>query len=312
MRLDIERLRKIWALAERGIAGEATAAKARALSMASPFGYDLDDIPVLLRGGDVEQARKDRERLRAEAERRAQEAARKAELKARRQTDREKADEIERRYGGNLFQPSADERALIDAAAPYLKRDSRFEHDWNRDAIDTLRAAFPLPTTISDAIAEWKRWNALCSDRQFVCRARRKGVWESQEPVQHRMQIVADIAGHELPASTLDDLITRLRFLEELEPDDAGIHAILRDLTTLQIGNRVDTGARTTPEVPPRPRRRKTRTATERRAEVEAILASEEGRRMTLRQVADMVGVSPATVLNLKRKIEGSLPDTNI
>lgn len=127
--------------------------------------------------------------------------------------DREKADEIERRYGGNLFQPSADERALIDAAAPYLKRDSRFEHDWNRDAIDTLRAALPLPTTISDAIAEWKRWNALCSDRQFVCRARRKGVWESQEPVQRRMQIVADIAGRELPASTLDDLMMRLRFL---------------------------------------------------------------------------------------------------
>lgn len=35
MRLDLERLRKIWALVERGVDGEADAAKERALSMVS-------------------------------------------------------------------------------------------------------------------------------------------------------------------------------------------------------------------------------------------------------------------------------------
>ncbi|GBQ26873.1 hypothetical protein AA12717_2493 [Gluconacetobacter sacchari DSM 12717] len=33
-----------------------------------------------------------------------------------------------------------------------------------------------------------------------------------------------------MPNATLDDLMTRLRFLAGLESDSAGIHAILRDL----------------------------------------------------------------------------------
>jgi DNA-binding CsgD family transcriptional regulator len=305
MRLDMERLRKIWALVERGVDGEVDAARARALSIVAPFGLDLDDIPVLLRGGDVEQARRDREARRAEAERRAKEAARKAELKAQRQADRERAEEIERRHDGNLFRPSADERALIDAAAPYLKRHSRFEHDWGKDAIDALSAALPLPTTIGEAIAEWRRWNTLCADRRFVCRARKQGVWVSLEPVQRRMQIVADMVTHELAAADFDDLLARVTFMSEVKPDDAGLRAILRDLERVRESVPVEYLDDSAPE-PRRPARspaHQPKTATERRADVEAILASEAGQGMTLRQVADLVGVSPATVLNLKRKM---------
>ncbi|MBB2154794.1 hypothetical protein HLH33_00470 [Gluconacetobacter diazotrophicus] len=305
MRLDMERLRKIWALAERGIAGEAIVAKARALFLVSPHGYDLDDIPVLLRGGDVEQARKERAEMRAEAERRAQNAAREEYRREQRYAARIKADEIERRYDGKLFEPGPAEGALIEAAEPYRKSYRRDDYGWSYEAIDALRAALPLPTTINEAIAEWRRWNTLHADRRFVCRARKQGVWISQEPVQRRMQIVADMVTHELAAADFDDLLARVAFMSEVKPGDAGLRAILRDLERVReqpVEEQHDSAPE--PRRSVRSRAHQARTATERRAEVEAILASEEGRRMTLRQVADLVGVSPATVMNLKRKME--------
>lgn len=58
MMLDLERLRKIWTLVERGgSAGERAAAKDRACAIAGRHGYVLEDIPVLLAGGNVHKAR---------------------------------------------------------------------------------------------------------------------------------------------------------------------------------------------------------------------------------------------------------------
>lgn len=58
MMLDLERLRKIWTLVERGgSAGERAAAKDRACAIAGRHGYVLEDIPVLLAGGNVHRAR---------------------------------------------------------------------------------------------------------------------------------------------------------------------------------------------------------------------------------------------------------------
>lgn len=49
-------------------------------------------------------------------------------------------------------------------------------------------------------------------------------------------------------------------------------------------------------------------TATKRRAEVERILGTPEGARLSLRQVARMAGVSPTTVMKIKLHTRGSCP----
>lgn len=114
MMLDLERLRKIWTLVERGgSAGERAAAKDRACAIAGRHGYVLEDIPVLLAGGNVHKAREVRERQQREKETQRQEAeealAKKAALKAHRQALRDQANEITGRYEGRLFHVMPDE-----------------------------------------------------------------------------------------------------------------------------------------------------------------------------------------------------------
>ncbi|MFT8519623.1 hypothetical protein [Acetobacter syzygii] len=319
MMLDLERLRKIWALVERGgSAGECAAAKDRACAIAGRHGYVLEDIPVLLAGGNVHKAREIRERQQREKETQRQEAeealAKKAALKAHRQALRDQANEITGRYEGRLFHAMPDEHILVEAVQSYALPGWRAGYEWSSSALEALRSALPFPKTIDDALAELNHWTTLREDRQFVRRAYRQASQDGDvmpEAVLKRMVILADLVQFELPINTIDDLMKRVSFQMDTGKgrqmsEATNLEAILRDLAAVRQIHIRETEAPESPDpvqttCPPKPRHN---TATGRRKEIEAILASPESQKMTLREIASRVGVSPATVLNIRRRME--------
>jgi hypothetical protein len=329
MTLDVERLRKVWALVEcGGSAGECAAARERARVIAERYGYALDDIPVLLVGGNVRKAREFRERQQRDKETQRQEReealARKAALKAHRQALRDQANEITGRYEGRLFHVMADEHALVDAVQSYALPGWRAGYDWSSGALEALRAALPLPKTMDDALAELKRWTTLRDDRQFVRRAYRQASQDEDvmpEPVLQRMKVLADLVQFELVLTNIEDLMKRVSFQMAAEKGQQvsgtiGLEAVLRDLEAIRQERMIETEGlkthirqSTADRVPDQAQttgsqRGGQRTATERRAAVEAILRSSESQNMTLREIASRVGVSPATVLNIRRRMK--------
>lgn len=319
MMLDLERLRKIWALVERGgSAGECAAAKDRACAIAGRHGYVLEDIPVLLAGGNVHKAREIRERQQREKETQRHEAeealAKKAALKAHRQALRDQANEITGRYEGRLFHAMPDEHILVEAVHSYALPGWRAGYEWSSSALEALRSALPFPKTIDDALAELNHWTTLRDDRQFVRRAYRQASQDGDimpEAVLKRMVILADLVQFELPINTIDDLMKRVSFQMDTGKgrqmsEATNLEVILRDLAAVRQIHIRETEAPESPDpvqttCPPKPRHN---TATGRRKEIEAILASSDSQKMTLREIASRVGVSPATVLNIRRRIE--------
>lgn len=329
MMLDLERLRKIWTLVERGgSAGERAAAKDRACAIAGRHGYVLEDIPVFLAGGNVHEAREVRERQQREKETQRQEAeetlAKKAALKAHRQALRDQANEITGRYEGRLFHVMPDEHILVEAVQSYALPGWRAGYDWSSSALEALRSALPFPKTIDNALAELNHWTTLREDRQFVRRAYRQASQDGDvmpEAVLKRMVILADLVQFELPINTIDDLMKRVSFQMDTRKgrqmsEAINLEAILRDLAavrqthiseTEELKTHIsETEAPESPDpvqttCPPKPRHNM---ATGRRKEIEAILASPDGQKMTLREITSLVGVSPSTVLNIRRRME--------
>ena len=247
MMLDLERLRKIWTLVERGgSAGERAAAKDRACAIAGRHGYVLEDIPVLLAGGNVHKAREVRERQQREKETQRQEAeealAKKAALKAHRQALRDQANEITGRYEGRLFHVMPDEHLLVEAVQSYALPGWRAGYEWSSSALEALRSALPFPKTIDNALAELNHWTTLREDRQFVRRAYRQASQDGDvmpEAVLKRMVILADLVQFELPINTIDDLMKRVSFQMDTRKgrqmsEAINLEAILRDLAAVR------------------------------------------------------------------------------
>lgn len=350
--LNIDLLRKVWTLVERGEGGEAIAALHRAEAMVKAHGYTLSDIHDLLRdshrestsrrsGFDDEWMRQARSRADAHAEKEKEEArrrkaeekkkrdeARKAERDAEtawRRAHRAQVQAIIKRCGtyDDVFKNTPDEQRLEDAVAGwYVRRETpeggagsyTEEWDgagpygtWTPRVLAALRQALPLPITIPEAIAEYKKWMELDDERRIVRRYKEKYTSEFseiRETAWRWARIASDMACWELPAQNMQDLMQRVQFQNERECQDYRANeAILHDLARIQnIHQKELKEARK--EVAPK-RRKRAKTARDRRAEVERILSTPEGTSMPLRQIADLVGVSPATVLNVKRKIAG-------
>lgn len=324
--LDLEKLRKIWSLAERGTGGEIEAAKARAEAMVKPYGYTLKDIPSLLKRDretfsstgshwdaeteaaarwwrEVHEAdvrRKEEARQKKEAEKRKEQEYRKRIRDAEtawRRANKAVVQEIIKKYGGYdaVFANTPDEQKLVDAFV-------------ERGGDKAIREAFPLPATINEAISEYRKWTDIGDERETVARykERKKIMWDTQDEAVHKRRwLLIDLACHELPASSIEDLMLRVQFqIEQNQYDLKEQEAILKDLARVQSS--LDAERRAKKESPqpaaPKPRQRKPKTASHRRNEVRQILATDEGKVMTLRQIAEKVGVSPATVMKLRRE----------
>lgn len=179
---------------------------------------------------------------------------------------------------------------------------------------------------MDDALAELKRWSTLRDDRQFVRRAYRQASQDGDimpEPVLQRMKVLADLVQFELVLTNIEDLMKRVSFQMAAGKGQQlsgviGLEAILRDLEAIRQERVIETEdlkthirQSTADRAPDQAQATGSksggqRTATERRTAVEAILRSSESQKMTLREIASRVGVSPATVLNIRRRMKAA------
>ncbi|MCP1243054.1 hypothetical protein [Acetobacter lambici] len=344
MALDLEKLAKVWSLATRGVGGECDNAMAIAKAMVERHGFSVADIPDLLRANEPDpfeemmrdvRRRAEEEHRRAEAEREKKAQEKKKHQEARkaardketawRRAHKRQVDEIIKRCGGydKVFENTPDEQRLVDAVAPWYSRverpeygegcysetwDGKESHDqWTPRTLDALRNALPMPVNISDALTEYKKWEAILAERAMVARYKRKGDVELQPPVRERRWLMSDLVAWGLPANNISDLMIRVQFQIDRDWNDPKEQeVVLRDLARIQAAHKSDLEAAAKAAVQrtaEKPKRRKpAKTASQRRAQVEEILASSEGQELTLRQIAERVGVSPATVLNVKRR----------
>ncbi|GBQ07421.1 hypothetical protein [Acetobacter cerevisiae] len=153
-KLHLDRLAKIWALAERGDAGEQAAARNRAEALVKPHGYTVADVPDLLltegylddepqpsAGGftfyDMSNPAHQRVYAKAEEKKRA----------AWRMANRAKTDEVLARYGSEeaVFAHTAEEKAY-DAVIKHFSPSLRV-----RAALATVKT---WPGIIPNAIVE--------------------------------------------------------------------------------------------------------------------------------------------------------------
>lgn len=340
--INLERLAKVWALAEGGKEGETDAARTRAAAMIEPYGYVLDDIPGLLAdagfGDDLPQPGPGGLRfydMGNPAHMRAYQREHDAKRRRWMHDNADRIAEVIARYGSEeaVFAPTANEKALDAAIEPF--RDPKQDgHATSFDGatylptprmVDAMGAAVPWPDTIPAALAEHAVWEALWSDRN-TADGNEQGEYLSHGGDFRRSHLAA-MAEKLIPAQDLSDVIIRLRF----QLDSQGLYddprAVLADLERLQA---VGLGASETREPPglspaadipgnagdkvgnphvwagpnlDTPPPFKLNTAGQRRAEVKRILATPEGRHMPLREIAARAGVSPSTVLNIRRRM---------
>ncbi|WP_212372946.1 Lrp/AsnC family transcriptional regulator [Acetobacter persici] len=335
-KLNLDRLAKIWALAERGDAGEQAAARNRAEALVKPHGYTLADVPDLLltegylddepqpsAGGftfyDMSNPAHQRAYARAEEKKRA----------AWRMANRAKMDEVLARYGSEeaVFASTAEEQAYDAVIEPFRKAGGPGKCDtWDGEHFSPsvrVRAALasvkPWPDTIPDAIAEYEYWEKLYDDRN-IADSNGQHNYLSQG-ADFRRWALGDLIDKEIEARNISDVIIRLRFQEASQGTYNDSDAILRDLERLHVAENSQRPDPVSGDIPPdrgspatsteslgAPENRTTLpsnldTATKRRAEVVRILNTSEGEVLSLRDIAKMTGVSPTTVANIRKRM---------
>lgn len=360
-KLNLDRLAKIWALAERGDAGEQAAARNRAEALVKPHGYTLADVPDLLltegylddepqpsAGGftfyDMSNPAHQRAYAKAEEKKRA----------AWRMANRAKIDEVLARYGSEeaVFASTAEEQAYDAVIEPFRKAGGPGKCDtWDGEHFSPsvrVRAALasvkPWPDTIPNAIAEYEYWEKLYDDRNIADSNGQHNYLSQGTDFRH--WALGDLINKEIEARNISDVIIRLRFQEASQGTYNDSDAILRDLERLHAAENLKPGFGGFGDIPPDrgspatstesqgdAENRATseaqnmedshvmgssdlrsdesvdsvspppfilNTASKRRAEVERILNTPEGARMSLRQMARMAGVSPTTVMKVR------------
>jgi DNA-binding CsgD family transcriptional regulator len=340
----LARLRKIWAMRGSAHEGEVQAAESRAAHLVQAFGYSLADIPGLLANAGPGQARPEArdwrtgftgfgfahdtgradprtDRSGPEKERARQEYQKEYQEYAARTR---KLAELLRRYGGiekvRAWQPR--EALLRAAVRPWSvlagphgatftlaggSLDDYLVGNWTiPDKVRrALGEAYPLPKTITEAVAEMEYWTGRDEELGLLAAGTVKQDSHLDLPCALRREIVQDLLWFDLPAATIGELWLRYRRLDEddlLSLPEAR-EAIKRDLAQLAARERAQGDRRGAAQPGRSPR---LRTASARRAEVEKYLASAAGKPLSDREIARRVGVSPQTVGNIRRKMEAA------
>ncbi|WP_281649298.1 helix-turn-helix domain-containing protein [Novacetimonas hansenii] len=340
--INLERLAKVWALVEGGKEGEADAARTRAAAMIEPYGYVLDDIPGLLAdagfGDDLPQPEAGGFTVYNMSNPAHVRAWQREHDATRRRWMRDNADriaEVIARYGSKeaVFAPTAEEKALDAAIEPFREvhpdnQADTFDGENFRPSprvVEAMGQAIPWPDTIPAALAEYEAWDRLCDDRN-VADGNNQYDYLSNGADKRRWHL-CDMVEKLIPARDLSDVIVRLRFQLDGQGSRDSPQAVLDDLERLQAAGGGASETRESPglsldadtpgnegdkvgnphvwagpnlDTPPP---FKLNTAGKRRAEVERILATPEGKHMPLREIAAIVGVSPSTVLNIRRRM---------
>lgn len=301
--LDVERFRKVEALARAGATdGERAAAASRLDVMARAAGMTLDEAKA--RAGTITEEEKLAAHFRREHDRMLAEPRR-----------RERREKLAERFGS---EDSAEKAILIDTDQETALRRAVDHHlvrakttgwemgslsGWNggRDMPDIVRAsvegAFPMPTTVTGIWAEHQGWEELLNNRDAFDPWYDPPVWN-----RARMRVL-ETALDTMPAAALDDVEARLswmRFTWEMS-FMRDVHDELRWLETLRADvTRLARGG--ADRAHPSSVQSGHGTARDRRAHVLSILDTPESASLSDREIARLAGVSPTTVGKMRRR----------
>jgi hypothetical protein len=315
---DVERLLKIWALTDSPNAGEAAAARGKAAALLARCGRTVADIPDLLSakakaapepepGGftfyDINNP--DHMAARAENDRKNRSA------RARKEAPEREA--VISRYGSidaaialcarEVLVREAVNARRVPCDPPHQRWTKSLESGRYSDLPPHLRKAlsdaYPLPSTIAEAGAEYDYWEQRDHDLGLVL----EDTTNTQLDLcaDGRREIVRGLLETGLRARSLHDVLIRQRYVVNLEYSAPEIgRAVLEDLQHLA---KLSGPARQQPVQSGHART----TATDRRAEVIRLLSNADTARLSDREIARLVGVSPQTVGNIRRKNEASM-----
>lgn len=311
--INLERLAKVWALAKGGNEGEIDAARSRATAMVEPFGYVIEDIPDLLAEGGFGDGAPTADpggftfyNMNNPAHVKAWGRENAAKRRRWMQENADQIAEVIARYGSEeaVFAKTPEELALDAAVDPF--RDPEVEGSFptfdgksfrpTEKVAEAMGRVVPWPETIPDALAEYQAWEKLQDDRN-IADGNEQAEYLSAGADLRRIHL-GDMVEKLIPARNLSDVIVRLRFQVESHGVHNDLEAVLTDLERLESVGKDDTSSHNETSSP-----FKLNTASQRRAEVKRILATPEGKAMTLREVASRAGVSPATVMNIRRRM---------
>jgi hypothetical protein len=220
---------------------------------------------------------------------------------------KEQADLIERYGSEDAVMAPCGKEALLEKACAHL---AEVDEDgymsnldgWgpvskNEDLPDSVRQAvskaYPLPTTVVGAWDEWQYWNRRWHERRTI----EPDLEFHPLPVSARLAVLEELL-FSLPAKTLEDILTRLDRFEELcnqgfyvenEDQDRFIKQFRNDVGFLSNG--VQSG------------RQAPFTNAKKRDAVLEYLKCPERSLLSDREIARIVGVSPQTVNNWRKRV---------
>lgn len=220
---------------------------------------------------------------------------------------KERADLIERYGSEEAVMAPCEKEALLEKACAHL---AEVEEDgyvsnldgWgpmskNIDLPESVRQAvsqaYPLPTSVAEAWAEWRHWNRRWHERVTL-----EPYLESHPlPVNARLAVLEELLVA-LPAQSLEDVLARLDKYEELcnqgmyveyEDQDKFIKQFRNDIGFLSNGVQVG--------------RQAPFTNAKKRDAVLEYLKCPERSLLSDREIARIVGVSPQTVNNWRKRL---------
>ncbi|MGI4808941.1 MAG: hypothetical protein ACRYF2_12650 [Janthinobacterium lividum] len=297
------KLRKVWAMRGSSYAGERNAAELRAAEIVAKFGYELHHVEQLLatNGGPVTAAREgDRNRRRRSSSKRAA---------------------VIQRYGSEeavlAWQPR---EKLLRQAVEHCCTFKTDRPGWiasingwrgnllekpSRLATKLISMAYPLPRNITEARAEYDYWMSRNEDIRLIYAEHDDDLCHVGEeqldlPAILRQDIVEELIATGLQAISAGEVLLRFRYMSELEHLDEIQQALLRDVEYLAAAEMraVVQNGQDTEGV--------WRNTKQRRSAIEAMLSNVDTRLLADREIARRLGVSPQTVGNIRRRLNGT------
>ncbi len=308
-RLDPKFIKVVGLMRSTQHEGERTAARAKAEAMAEAAGMTLDvamvtaELPIAQSLSDIFGGFDDWMEER-EPGWKARHAAEKDEKEQQRLARRAAT---LKRFGSEeaALAPCAKEQLLHNALGarreccerPYERWTDTVDGCWNYcepapvHVLDLVKNAYPMPTTFSVAMAEYRYWEARQQEIEDVLGPNNYGDSGLDLVPSMRFDMVRDLVEHELVTTTLDDLYARFKFYRDMDVACEKIDAALfRDLETLvrrtHLSDASTKGEGTPSPSSPHP--------TTRDGQIRAALHADPSR--SDRAIARAIGCSPTSV----------------
>ncbi len=327
--MNLALLAKVWALAGSANAGEAAAARERARTMVEREGKTLADVPGLLRGHAKPAAAGQEAPQHSPGGFAFYDTNNPAHLAAWAERDRKRREdqarrdapgraEVLARYGGldaalawtereqllrasvaawSVFEKAPRERWTFSVDGHQLESSS----EPSARVLHALSTAYPLPSTVTDAAAEFAAWEDRDRDLGLVLES--AGASQLDLSAYLRRDMVRTLLETGLRSVSIAEVLIRQRHAvasDMSEPEiEKAVLADLEHLAALTAHRDVQNG-QAAEAAPPS---FEWSTATARRHRVRELLSHVDTAGLPDREIARRVGVSPQTVGNLRRQM---------